>query len=100
VSERDRYRCSFDAVAETYERGRPGYAPQAVEWIAERLPFADVLDLAAGTGKLTRQLVALGAHVIAVEPGDGMQRGARARRSRGDGSCRQRRGDPAPGCVG
>ncbi len=73
MSERDRYRCSFDAVAETYERGRPGYAPQAVEWIAERLPFADVLDLAAGTGKLTRQLVALGAHVIAVEPGDGMR---------------------------
>jgi SAM-dependent methyltransferase len=73
VSERDRYRCSFDAVAETYERGRPGYAPQAVEWIAERLPFVDVLDLAAGTGKLTRQLVALGAHVIAVEPGDGMR---------------------------
>ena len=73
MSERDRYRCSFDAVAETYERGRPGYAPQAVEWIAERLPFADVLDLAAGTGKLTRQLVALGAHVVAVEPGDGMR---------------------------
>ena len=74
MSELDRYRLSFDSVAEIYERARPTYAPEAVAWIAERLPFGRVLDLAAGTGKLTRQLVALGADVVAVEPGDEMRR--------------------------
>lgn len=69
----DRYRCSFDTVAELYERARPSYADEAVAWIARRLPFGRVLDLAAGTGKLTRQLVATGAEVIAVEPGDAMR---------------------------
>jgi ubiquinone/menaquinone biosynthesis C-methylase UbiE len=68
-----RYRCSFDAVAETYESGRPPYADAAVGWIAQRLPFGRVLDLAAGTGKLTRQLVAVGAEVVAVEPGEQMR---------------------------
>ena len=70
---RDRYRCTFDSVAETYERSRPLYAEIAVDWIAERLPFGRVLDLGAGTGKLTRQLVARGADVVAVEPGDEMR---------------------------
>src|SRR6478672_5677183 len=74
VSELDRYRLSFDSVAEVYERARPTYAPAAVAWIAEQLPFGRVLDLGAGTGKLTRQLVALGADVVAVEPGDEMRR--------------------------
>jgi SAM-dependent methyltransferase len=69
----DRYRCSFDSVAETYERTRPGYADAAIEWIAERYPMHRVLDLGAGTGKLTRQLVARGAEVVAVEPGDAMR---------------------------
>jgi ubiquinone/menaquinone biosynthesis C-methylase UbiE len=73
VSERDRYRLSIDSVAEAYERSRPQYAPEAVDWIAERLPFSCVLDLAAGTGKLTRQLLALGAEVVAVEPGPEMR---------------------------
>lgn len=70
----DRYRCSFDTVADTYESGRPPYADEAVHWIAGRLPAGRVLDLAAGTGKLTRQLVALGLDVVAVEPGDEMRR--------------------------
>jgi ubiquinone/menaquinone biosynthesis C-methylase UbiE len=73
----DRYRYSFDGVAEQYERARPLYADGAVAWIAERLAIragSRVLDLAAGTGKLTRQLVALGADVVAVEPGDEMRR--------------------------
>jgi ubiquinone/menaquinone biosynthesis C-methylase UbiE len=69
----DRYRCSFDSVAELYERTRPGYADEALTWIAERLPLNRVLDLGAGTGKLTRQLVGLGADVVAVEPGDAMR---------------------------
>lgn len=70
----DRYRCSFDSVADVYERSRPSYADDALAWIGEKLPLRRVLDLAAGTGKLTRQLVALGADVVAVEPGDDMRR--------------------------
>jgi SAM-dependent methyltransferase len=73
VSERDRYRLSFESVAETYERARPLYAAEALAWMAERLPLRRVLDLGAGTGKLTRQLVELGADVVAVEPGDEMR---------------------------
>jgi ubiquinone/menaquinone biosynthesis C-methylase UbiE len=73
VSERDRYRLSFDSVADVYERSRPEYAPDALAWIAQRLRLDRVLDLGAGTGKLTRQLMALGADVVAVEPGDEMR---------------------------
>jgi SAM-dependent methyltransferase len=54
-----------------YERGRPGYPPDAVDLLAERLrlgPGRTVVDLAAGTGKLTRPLLATGAEVVAVEP--------------------------------
>src|SRR6478672_11776732 len=69
----DRYRCSFDSVAEIYERTRPGYSDEALAFVAQRLPLKRVLDLGAGTGKLTRQLVALGADVVAVEPGDAMR---------------------------
>jgi len=69
----DPYRLSFDAGAEAYEAARPEYADEAVAWIAERLPFGRVLDLAAGTGKLTRQLVRTGAEVVAVEPGPEMR---------------------------
>jgi ubiquinone/menaquinone biosynthesis C-methylase UbiE len=75
VSE-DLYRLSFEAVAEQYERARPTYADDALRWLAGRIGIAPgrrVLDLAAGTGKLTRQLVALGASVVAVEPGDAMR---------------------------
>src|SRR3954471_4453618 len=70
----ERFRCSFDGVADVYERSRPGYAAEAVAWIAGRLPFGRVLDLGAGTGKLTRQLVPYAAEVVAVEPGDEMRR--------------------------
>lgn len=73
-AELDRFRYSFESVAEAYERSRPQYAPAAVEWLAERLPLRRVLDLGAGTGKLTRQLVAAGADVVAVEPGEEMRR--------------------------
>lgn len=57
----------FSRAADAYERGRPGYPPPALEPL--RLsPELTVLDLAAGTGKLTRLLAASGATVIAVEP--------------------------------
>src|SRR5260370_36239067 len=74
----DRYRCSFDAIADRYERARPAYAEDAVAWIAQRLPFGRVLDLAAGTGKLPRPPAARGADAGAGGPPDAM----RARRPR------------------
>lgn len=66
----------FSSAADVYERARPGYAREAVAWLCERMgigPGRTVLDLAAGTGKLTRDLVPSGATVIAVEPLDEMR---------------------------
>ena len=65
--ERERRAGSFGSVAEVYERARPGYPEDAVRWLAGSEP-CDVVDLGAGTGKLTRSLVALGHRVTAVEP--------------------------------
>ena len=67
---------SFDGVAEAYERARPGWPAAAIDTLADRLGLdagSTVLDLAAGTGKLTRELVPRFATVIAVEPLDGMR---------------------------
>lgn len=68
---------SFGAAAEVYERSRPGYPEAALDWL---LPpeASDVVDLGAGTGKLTRQLVARGHRVTAVEPSDGMREALQA----------------------
>lgn len=66
----------FQAAAGDYERARPDYPDDAGRWLAERLDLrADrhVLDLAAGTGKLTRLLVPTGATVLAIEPVAGMR---------------------------
>lgn len=63
---------SFGAAAVAYARHRPDYAPAAVRWALEPAPGPRVLDLGAGTGKLTGTLVALGADVIAVEPDPAM----------------------------
>jgi SAM-dependent methyltransferase len=57
----------FAGVAGAYERARPGYPEEAVRWLAGDEP-RDVVDLGAGTGKLSRALVALGHRVMAVEP--------------------------------
>jgi len=65
--ERSRQAVSFASVADVYERSRPGYPEDAVAWLAGTTP-SDVVDLGAGTGKLTRSLVALGHRVMAVEP--------------------------------
>ena len=63
---------SFARVASAYERARPGYAPEAVAYLVERIGRR-VLDLGAGTGKLARQLSAAGLDVVAVEPLDEMR---------------------------
>lgn len=68
---RDRYdidlrAASFGGVADSYERSRPGYPLDTILWILRSCRH--VLDLGAGTGKLTRQLVEAGFHVVAVEP--------------------------------
>ena len=62
---------SFGAVAGEYERARPGYPLEAVAWLTGREP-GRVVDIGAGTGKLTRGLVALGHDVTAVEPAEAM----------------------------
>jgi SAM-dependent methyltransferase len=58
---------SFGSEAAAYERGRPSYPPEAIDWL---LPAGarDVLDLGAGTGKLTTRLVERGLDVVAVDP--------------------------------
>jgi SAM-dependent methyltransferase len=59
----------FSRSAEAYERARPGYPGEAIEhFVAQLAPSACVLDLAAGTGKLTRPLLAAGLDVVALEP--------------------------------
>ena len=58
---------SFGTVADVYERARPGYPDDAVQWLAGDRS-CDVVDVGAGTGKLTRSLVAQGHRVTAVEP--------------------------------
>jgi SAM-dependent methyltransferase len=59
---------SFGAAATAYAEHRPDYAQAAVRWAIEFAPGSRVLDLGAGTGKLTATLTAVGAEVIAVEP--------------------------------
>jgi SAM-dependent methyltransferase len=66
----------FEAAGERYERARPDYPPAAIDWLIEGLalgPRARVLDVGAGTGKLTRPLLERGLRVIAVEPVNGMR---------------------------
>jgi SAM-dependent methyltransferase len=62
---------SFGRAAKAYERGRPPYPAQAVDWLLPHQP-RDVVDLGAGTGKLTRLLSRRGLQVTAVEPSEGM----------------------------
>jgi ubiquinone/menaquinone biosynthesis C-methylase UbiE len=58
---------SFGSVAEAYDRGRPSYPREAATWLVGTQPVT-VLELGAGTGKLTEQLVALGHDVHATDP--------------------------------
>jgi SAM-dependent methyltransferase len=59
-----------------YEAARPSYPRDAVAWLVEHLriePGRKVVDLAAGTGKLTRLLIPAGADLVAAEPVAGMR---------------------------
>lgn len=70
---------SFGPAAELYDRIRPSYPTQAIEWALRPLAgeaergAARVMDVGAGTGIMTRQLVSLGYSVVAVEPDDQMR---------------------------
>ena len=68
----DDHAASFGRAATTYERGRPPYPEEALDWV---LPAGArrIVDLGAGTGKLTRQIHERGLRVTAVEPSDGMR---------------------------
>lgn len=72
--ERQARRSSFGSVAEMYERSRPRYPRSAVEWALGAAPLR-VLDLGAGTGKLSRTLLDCGHDVLAVEPDEAMRAG-------------------------
>jgi SAM-dependent methyltransferase len=66
---------AFGPAAQLYDRIRPSYPVEAIHWALA--PLGDgrirVADVGAGTGIMTRQLVALGHEVVAVEPDDGMR---------------------------
>lgn len=75
---------SFGAAAESYDRYRPSYPPEALRW-ALGPALRTVVDLGAGTGIMTRLLADLGHRVIAVEPDDAMR--ARLSAVSGDVTC-------------
>lgn len=62
---------SFGSVVDAYERGRPGYPLDAVRWLTGNDPLS-ILELGAGTGKLTAALVELGHDVHATDPDPAM----------------------------
>jgi ubiquinone/menaquinone biosynthesis C-methylase UbiE len=66
----------FELAPKPYEIGRPDYPAEAIERLAFELrigPGTRVLDLAAGTGKLTKRLEPIGADLVAVEPAEAMR---------------------------
>jgi SAM-dependent methyltransferase len=66
----------YEACVERYERGRPGYPTDALACLAERIGIRagrDIVELGAGTGKLTELLVHTGARITAIEPVDAMR---------------------------
>ncbi|HTX28176.1 MAG TPA: class I SAM-dependent methyltransferase [Streptosporangiaceae bacterium] len=72
MADRETRRQSFGSVAADYDRYRPGPPEQALDWVLP--PHAEaVLDLAAGTGAVTRELIGRVPRVIAVEPDERMR---------------------------
>jgi SAM-dependent methyltransferase len=72
VTDRETRRLSFGSVATDYDRYRPSPPPQALDWLIPPGARA-VLDLAAGTGAVTRELIGRAPRVIAVEPDERMR---------------------------
>jgi SAM-dependent methyltransferase len=72
VTDRETRRLSFGSVAEDYDRYRPSPPPPALDWL---IPpgAAAILDLAAGTGLVTRELIGRASQVFAVEPDERMR---------------------------
>lgn len=67
----------FQVSTDAYERGRPNYPQDAINYIVQELglgPQTIVADLAAGTGKMTRMLQASGSQIVAIEPVEGMRK--------------------------
>ena len=69
---RHRHAASFGAAASAYATHRPDYAHEAIRWALEPAPGPRVLDIGAGTGKLTATPAAMGTDVTAVEPDQAM----------------------------
>jgi SAM-dependent methyltransferase len=72
VADRETRRLSFGSVATDYDRYRPSPPPQALDWLIPPGARA-VLDLAAGTGAVTRELIGRAPRIIAVEPDERMR---------------------------
>jgi SAM-dependent methyltransferase len=72
VPDRETRRLSFGSVATDYDRYRPSPPPQALDWLIPPAAQA-VLDLAAGTGAVTRELAGRAPRIIAVEPDERMR---------------------------
>src|ERR1700728_217655 len=79
VTFEDEKATSFGNVAESYDRVRPGAAPDALDWLVPD-GCGVAVDLAAGTGLFTRELIGRAARVVAVEP-DARMREVLARRT-------------------
>ena len=72
MTDRETRRWSFGSVAADYDRYRPSPPPQALDWLIPPAAQA-VLDLGAGTGAVTRELIGRAARIIAVEPDERMR---------------------------
>lgn len=72
-NDRESHAASFDRAADVYDAARPSYPAEAVSWLTEGVA-GPVLDLGAGTGKLTAELVRHGFEVTAVDPSEQMLR--------------------------
>ena len=72
MTDRETRRLSFGSVAADYDRYRPSPPPQALDWLIPPAAQA-VLDLGAGTGAVTRELIGRAARIIAVEPDERMR---------------------------
>ena len=72
MTDRETRRLSFGSVAADYDRYRPSPPPQALDWLIPPSAQA-VLDLGAGTGAVTRELIGRAARIVAVEPDERMR---------------------------